>query len=127
MDLFKEVLPSLLQTKQSIITQDNEKEYEPYIVNRALSQHKDCLLYVNEMNQYYNLDKKLQYDFYLNILTAKKRQYQKWYKQTEQKDIGAVKEYFGYSSEKAKQALRILSPEQLKLIKDVVDKTGVVK
>ena len=127
MDLFKEVLPSLLQTKKSIIDSENEKQYEPYIVNRALSQHSDVILYVNEMNKYYNLDKKLQYDFYLHTLVAKKRPYQKWYKATENKNINAVKEYFGFSSEKAKDVLRILSDGQINIIKDVIDKTGVVK
>lgn len=127
MDLFKELLPSLLQNKKSIITSENEKEYEPYIVNRALSQHNDILLYVNEMNRYSGLDKKMQYDFYINTLVAKKRPFQKWYKASESKDIQAIKEYFGYSSEKAKDALRILTPEQINNIKEVIDKTGVIK
>ena len=127
MDLFKEVLPSLLQIKKSIINSDNEKEYEPYIVNRALSQHNDCLLYVNEMNRYSGLDKKMQYDYYINTFVAKKRPFQKWYKASESKDIQVIKEYFGYSSEKAKDALRILTPEQIDKIREVVDKTGVIK
>lgn len=127
LDLFKEVLPCLLQTKQSIITSENEKEYKPYVVNRAISQHNDTILYVNEMNKYPNLDNKLQYDFYLNTLKAKKRPFQKWYKVSESTDIESVKEYFGYSSEKAKEALRILTPDQLQQIKDVIDKTGVIK
>ena len=127
MDLFKELLPSLLQNKNSIITSENEKEYEPYIVNRALSQHNDCLLYVNEMNRYSGLDKKMQYDYYINTFVAKKRPFQKWYKASESKDIQVIKEYFGYSSEKAKDALRILTPEQIDKIREVVDKTGVIK
>jgi hypothetical protein len=127
MDLFKELLPSLLQTKKFIITSDNEKEYEPYIVNRALSQHNDILLYVNEMNRYSGLDKKMQYDFYLFILHSKKRPFQKWYKANESKDIALIKEYFGYSSEKAKDALRILTSLQLETIRQILDKGGVIK
>lgn len=127
MDLFKEVLPSLLQTKKSIITPENEKEYDAYIVNLALSQHSDCVLYVNEMNMLSGLDKKLQYDFYINTLIAKKRPFQKWYKAKESSDITAIKEYFGYSSEKAKEASRILTDEDIMKIKEVIDKTGVVK
>jgi hypothetical protein len=126
-DLFKEVLPSLLQSKKSIITLENEKEYKPYIINRAISQHNDTILYVNEMNRFPNLDNKLQYDFYLNTLKAKKRSFQKWYKSSESDDIQSVKEYFGYSSEKAKEALRILTSGQIKTIKEVIDKTGVIK
>jgi len=127
MDLFKELLPSILQTKRSILTSENEKQYEPYIVNRALSQHNDLILYANEMNQYSNLENKLQYDFYFGVIRPKKRPYQKWYKHSESKDIAAVKEYFNYSSENAKEALRILSVDQLDKIKSIIDKGGIVK
>lgn len=127
MDLFKDIIPSILQTKQYILTPENEKEYEPYITNRALSQHNDIILYVNEMNLYSHLDKKMQYDFFINTVLAKKRPYQKWYKTTESSDIAAIKEYFGFSSEKAKYVLRILSSDQINKIKEVIDKTGVVK
>ena len=127
MDLFKEILPSLLQNKKNILTDDNEKEYKPFIVNKSLSQHNDCILYVNEMNMYPHLDSKLQYQFYLNILNAKKRPYQKWYKSTESEDINCIKEYFGYSNEKAKEALRIITSDQLTKIKNVIDKSGVIK
>jgi hypothetical protein len=127
LDLFKEVLPSLLQSKTYVLTLENEKEYKPYIVNRALSQYNDIILYVNEMNRYPNLDNKLQYDFYINTLKSKKRPFQKWYKKSESGDIENVKEYFSYSSEKAKDALRILTPDQLQHIKEVIDKSGVIK
>jgi hypothetical protein len=126
-DLFKDWIPSILNTKKYILTEDNEKDYNSYLINMCLSQHNDCLLYVNEMNRYSGLDKKMQYDFYLNILVAKKRPFQKWYKASESKDIQVIKEYFGYSSEKAKDALRILTPEQIDKIREVVDKTGVIK
>lgn len=127
MDLFKEVLPSLLENKKSIITSENEKEYKPYLTNKCLSQHNDCILFINEMNMMCDLDKKLQYDYYINILKAKKRKYQKWYKATESDDINAIKEYYDYSSEKAKDALRILSAEQLNYIKEIINKGGVIK
>lgn len=127
MDLFKELLPSILQTKNNILTPENEKEYAAYVVNMALSSHLDCILYVNEMNLNPHLDNKLQYQFYLNILNAKKRPFQKWYKNTESEDLKCVKEYFGYSNEKAKEALRILTSDQLQQIKQIVDKSGVVK
>lgn len=126
-DLFKDWIPSILQTKKYIMTPENEKEYVPYVVNRAISQNNDCILFVNEMNILYNLDKKLQYDYFINILKAKKRKYQKWYKATESTDINAIKEYYDYSSEKAKDALRILSAEQLKYIKEIINKGGVIK
>lgn len=128
MDLFKELLPSLLETRTPVITVDNENEYQPFICNRAISQHIDCLMYANEMNKLSGLDKKLQYDFYFHSLQKKKRKFQKWAKAVgESNDIQNVKEYFGYSSEKAKESLRILSREQLDNIASVVNKGGTVK
>lgn len=126
-DLFKDWIPSILQTKKYIMTPENEKEYVPYVVNRAISQNNDCILFVNEMNILYNLDKKLQYDYFINILKAKKRKYQKWHKAIESTDIDAIKEYYDYSSEKAKGVLRILSAKQLNYIKEIINKGGVIK
>ena len=124
MDLFKDLIPGIIQKKNYILNDDNEKEYKPYIVNLALSQHQDCILYVNEMNQYPTLDNKMQYDFYYHTFRAKKRPYQKWFKSSESEDLLNVKEYFSFSSEKAKEALRILTSDQLQYISKIVDKGG---
>ena len=99
MDLFQDLIPSLVKKKKYILDSENEKEYKPYIVNMALSQNIDCILYVNEINQYPKLDNRLQYDYYYHSLTAKNRQRQTWYKSKELKDLISVKEYFGFSSE----------------------------
>lgn len=124
MDLFKDLAPSLLHNKNYIIDDDNEKEYNPYITNRVLSQHIDCLLYVNEINKMPNLDKKMQYDYFYHSLPAKKRPYQKWLKHTEPTNIQYIKEYYGFSLEKAKNALKILTEEQINTIKSILDKGG---
>jgi hypothetical protein len=126
-DLFGELLPSLLQTKNYLIDDDNEKEYTPYVVNRSLSNHVDCLLYANEMNNYPHLDKKMQYDYYYHSLPAKKRPYQKWLKYTEASDITLVKEFYGFSLDKAKEAIRILTKEQILEIKELSNKGGTSK
>ena len=127
MDLFKDLLPGILQKKDYILTDDNEKEYKSYVVNLAISQHSDCIFYVNEMNMYPHLDNKLQYDFYYHSLRASKRPYQKWFKSSDSKDLLNVKEYFDCSAGKAKEAIRILTRDQLDHIANVVDKGGVVK
>jgi hypothetical protein len=117
-DLFKEIIPSILQTKEDVIlTEQDEKSYSPFMVNRALSYHKDTVLYANEMNQYPNLDKKLQYHFYINIVRAQKRPYSKWHKKAQSSDLSVVKEYYGYSDAKAEEALKILSPSQITAMK----------
>lgn len=118
-DLFKEVIPSILQTKQyALLTEQDEKSYSPFMVNRALSYHRDTALLANEMNRYSSLDKKMQYDFLLNIVRASKRPYSKWYKKAKSSDLDVVKEYYGYSDAKAVEALKILSDDQITAMKE---------
>lgn len=124
-DLFKEIVPSILQTKKYVL--DDPKDYNAYIVNRSLSYHMDCIMYANQMNQCSNLDPELQYQYLLNTVRPMKRKFQPWQKTSAIKDIDCVKQYFGYSNEKAKEALRILTDEQITLIKTKTDKGGVKK
>ena len=124
-DLFKEIIPSILQTKKYVL--DEERDYKPFLVNRALSYHLDCILYANQINMNPNLDSKLQYQYLLNTVRPMKRKFQPWQKTSAIKDIDCVKQYFGYSNEKAKEALRILTDEQITLIKAKTDKGGVKK
>ena len=116
-DLFKEILPSILQTKQyALLTSQDEKSYPSFMVNRALSFHRDTCLWANEMNKFPNLDNKLKYDFLLNIIRAQKRPYNKWHKKAQNSELNAVKEYYGYSDAKAEEALKILSTDQVAAI-----------
>jgi hypothetical protein len=124
-DVFKDIIPSILQTKKDVL--DEEKDYKPFLVNRALSYHLDCILYANQMNMSHNLDSKLQYHYLLNTVRSMKRKFQPWQKAVGLKDIDCVKEYFGYSNEKAKEALRILTNEQITLLKEKIEKGGVKK
>lgn len=125
-DLFKEIVPSILQTKKNVFEDDPEyKDYNPFIVNRALSFHLDCIPYVEEMNMMHYLDKDMQYLYLLNTIRPMKRKFAPWQKAQVEKDIECVKEYFGYSNQKAKEALRILSDEQINEIKRKTDKGGV--
>jgi len=125
-DLFKEVLPSILQTKKSVLETDEDiKTYDAFIVNRALSYHSDCIPYVNMMNQYSFLDNDMQYSFYIHSIRSMKRKFQPWYKLEKSDDLQAVKTYFKYSNEKAKQALRILTQQQIDSIKKLTDTGGV--
>jgi hypothetical protein len=121
----KDWLNSINQSKTNIMDEDpsSTKEYPPYIINRCLSGHIDCLMYANEMNKYHSLDKKLQYDFFINTLRPKKR-FSPWIKKEEIKDLEVVKSYYKYSNEKAKQALKILSKEQIKFIKSKLETGG---
>lgn len=125
-DLFKEIIPSILQTKKSVIKDEIDlKDYTPFVVNRALSFHMDCVLYAQEMNFYPEIDKDMQYQYLLNTVRPMKRPFQPWQKSSKDKDIECVKTYFGYSNQKAKEAMRILTDEQIAEIKIKTDKGGV--
>ena len=102
---------------------DAKKDYPPYIINRCLSGHLDCVMFANEMNKYHFLPKKLQYDFLINIVRKKKR-FSHWLRQDKIKDLDYVKRYYGYSNEKAKQALKILTQEQVNFIKSKFETGG---
>ena len=127
-DLFKEIVPSILQTKVNYLRDDVDlKEYSPFMVNRALSYHMDCVLYANEMNKHHSIDKDMQYQYLLNSIRPVKRKFQPWHKSSTDKDLECIKEYFGYSNQKAKEALILLSAEQIAEIKIRTDKGGVKK
>ena len=121
----KDWLNSINLTKKNLIDEDPslEKEYNPYIVNRIYSGHLDSVLFSNEMNKFHFLDKRMQYDFYLNSLRKKKR-FAPWLKKGKVEDLEAVKKYYGYSEEKAQQAMTILSKEQIKYIKQKLNTGG---
>lgn len=101
-----------------------EKDYNSYIINKGLSYFIDTVLYANEMNANHHLDEKLQNDYLINIIRPKKR-FAKWVKKLSEDDLEVVKLHYGYSNEKARQALSILSEDQLAQIKKKQNKGGV--
>ena len=121
----KDWLNSINFNKENLIDEDSTliKEYPPFIVNKCLSGHLDCIMFANEMNKYHFLDKDMQYNFYLNILRKKKR-FSPWLRKEKVSDIEYVKQYYGYSNEKASQILKILSDEQIDFIKQRLDTGG---
>jgi len=117
----KDWLNSINYNKEDL--SEDIKSYPPYIVNRCLSGHIDCIMFANEMNLNHQLDKDMQYQFYLNSLRKRKR-FSPWIKKDKVQDLDIVKQYYGYSNEKASQALRILSKQQLEFIKQRLDIGG---
>ena len=117
-------LKSINTTKKNIMVDDIiEKEYNAFIINRGLSFFPDTILYANEMNKYHFLPKKLQYDFLINIIKKKKR-FTKWVKPQEIANLEIVKEYYGYSDEKAKSVLSLLNNEQIEELNKRIYKGG---
>ena len=119
---------SILQNKKQLIVDDlTEKEYNPFLVNRSLSYHRDCIIYANEMNRRHFLDKKLQFDFLINTIRSQKRPFAKWIKSEKSEDIECIKSIFGFSDIKAREALRLLSNEQIQKLKEQTDIGGLGK
>ena len=112
---------SISHTKKDIM--ENEKTYNSFMVNRSLSYFPDTVTLANEMNRYHHLDNRLQYQFLINIVRKRKR-FSKWVKPELENDIESVKEYYGYSNEKARQIMPLLSPSQLQTIREKVNKGG---
>ena len=100
-----------------------EKDYAPFIVNRSLSYHNDTVLFANEMNIHHHLDSRLQYEFFINIIRKQKR-WSKWLKPQDVSNLELIKEYYGYSNEKAKSVLSLLNDEQINELKNRIYKGG---
>jgi hypothetical protein len=113
--------------KKDIMVDDlAEKEYNPFIINKALSFFSDTILFANEMNKYHHLDSRLQFDFFINII-KKKQRFSKWLKPSEVENLELIKNYYGYSNEKAKSVLTVLSNEQIDELKTRMNKGGRTK
>ena len=122
----KDYLNSINFTKKDLMKSDDKdwvKKYPAFIVNKILSGFQDTVMLVNEVNRNHFLDKDMQYQFLLNSIRSKKR-FSPFLRASKLKDIDLVKEYYGYSNEKAKTVLDILTKDQLKLIKEKLYKGG---
>lgn len=120
----KDYLNSINHQKNNLLNEEDAiKGYPPYIINRCLSGTIDTIMYANEMNIHHFLDKDTQYIFLLNSLRPKKR-FSPWLKADKLKDLEIVKQYYGYSNEKAKTALGMLSKDQLEYIKSRLNVGG---
>jgi hypothetical protein len=122
----KDYLNSINSTKENLMEGDDEmweKKYPAFIVNKCLSPFTDTIMFVNEMNIRSQIDNKMQYDFFINILRSRKR-YSPWMKKDKDKNLDLVKEYYGYSNEKALSALSILNQDQLSYIEQKLYKGG---
>lgn len=109
--------------KENVLTEENESKYVPYVVNKSMSYFIDTIFQANEMNVRHTIDKRLQFDFLLNSVRSKKR-FSKWAKPEKLESVEVIKEYYGYSNDKAKDVATILSHDDIDKIKDKLDKGG---
>lgn len=116
---------AISHTKQDLMAQENvESQYKPYVINKGLSFYPDTVIQANEMNSRPHLDKKMQFNFLINIIRSKKR-YSKWLKAEKLENLEVVQEYYGYSKEKARQVLPLFSNEQIDYLKRRIKKGGL--
>ena len=119
-----EFLNDINYGKKDIMVDDlAEKAYDPFMVNRSLSYFQDTVLTANEMNINHHIDKRLQNDFLINMVRKRKR-FSKWDKPNSNSDVEVVKEYYGYNNEKARNALTLLTSEQIDILRQKVYKGG---
>lgn len=119
---------SILQNKKELIVdEETENSYVPFLSNRSLSYHSDCVMFANEMNRRHFLDKKMQFDFLLNTIRSKKRPFAKWVKQEKDDDLACIKTIYRLSDQKAREALRLLSNEQIEQLKQKTEIGGLRK
>ncbi len=119
-------LNSLNWTKEDLSERGEDwmQKYPPYIINKCFGGFIDTILYANEMNKLHHLDKDMQYSFYLNSL-RKKRRFSPWQKKDKVEHLDLIKKYFKYNDEKARDALRILTKDQIELIKSKLNTGGI--
>ena len=119
-----EYLNAINHTKQDIMVDDiTEKGYNSFMVNRGLSYFNDTVLMANEMNRYHQIDSKLAFHFLINIIRKKKR-FSKWNKPEILSDVEVIKEYYGYSNQKARQVYNLFSSDQINELRKKVNKGG---
>ena len=121
----KDYLNSINLNKKYLMDEDPgwKMNYPAFVINKCMSHHMDTIMFANEMNQNSHIDNQMQYDFFINTVRPRKR-FSPWGKKQKVKDLDLVKKYYGYSNDKALQALEILTPTQLDYIKDKLNKGG---
>ena len=124
--LLSDYLKSINETKQNLLDSEDsswEKEYPAWVVTKCMASHYDTVLLANEMNIYYDLPNKLQYDFYINTVRKRKR-FSPWEKKVKLEDLETVKTYYNYSTQKAQAILKILNKDQLDHLKSKLNRGG---
>ena len=120
-------LNAINHSKKRLLDTDDEfveQQYAPYVINRCLSYFPDTIFHANQMNCIPSIDKKMHFDYLLNIIRKRKR-FSKWLKaEGDSSNIEVVKEYYNYSERKAREALKILSDSDLKSMREYLSKGG---
>src|SRR6187549_3643907 len=111
--------------KDLMDSEDAEKAYVPFVVNKALSYHMDCVMFGNEMNRRAFLDKKLQYHYFLDAIRSRRRLYNKWEKPEVLEDLAVIMKIYKCSRRIARTYLPLITPHELEILRDKTDLGGI--
>ena len=117
---FFDYLNAINTTKKDLMKEDplSVKDYVPFMINRGLSYFPDTIMYANEMNKYSSIPKDWQFAFYMHSIKPKKR-FSKWHKKDQNSDdLNLIMKVYGYSAQKAAEALEILTDAQLSSLRE---------
>lgn len=121
-----DIVKNITESNEDILVDETEKDYAPFVVNRALSFNLDCVFIVQELNKYGSLPKRMQYDFLRHSIDKRKR-YGRWTKRdTISDDIELIKRAYNYSNEKAQTVLSVMTDKQLLELRQLMDTGGKV-
>jgi hypothetical protein len=120
-----EIVNNILQEKEPT---EDLLNFVPFVTNRALSYHYDCVMQANEMNLRSGIDSNMHYSFLFHSIRKYKRPFKKWQKkEKEEENVAEIKEYYGVSTIRARELLPLLSEENLKFMKEKLQKGGIHK
>ena len=123
---FFDYLNAINVSKVDLMKEDplSEKDYVPFMINRGLSYFSDTIMYANEMNKYSNIPKDWQFAFYMQSVPKKKR-FSKWHKKDQNSDdLNLIMTVYDYSSQRAAEALELLTEAQVQSLRDSYSKGG---
>jgi hypothetical protein len=108
--------------EQVLVTEENRGEYIPWVVNRALSAHPDCIFYVQDMNLFRKLPENMQNDYLYHSIRKKYRPFVPYPKNKETESISLISQAYKYNYKKAREVAALLSEEQINSIRELLYK-----
>jgi hypothetical protein len=116
--------PSPFDYSKSILNSnspiDVAEGYVPYIVNRAVAHHRDCI-YVCQLINEFHVEPEHQYTFLFYQINKYRRSFEKWVSSKNVKenldDIEMISKYYKCSIDVAREYFALHTPESLAIIK----------
>lgn len=115
----------ILKDKKYIMnTEQDEKDYNPFLINRALSYHIDCILYAEQMAMRRDIPNKWAYDYYFHAIRPMKRRFMKWPKKEKDEMTQLLMQYYNVNRRRAEEYQNLLTESQIASIKEDMEKGG---